>query len=76
MYLSDIVSTGFLSTPSDCRCKAAHRRVVKKVEVCPEEQGEDKAGIEIRTGSQMALKKHNHPSSGLLRISPEAAPNP
>ena len=55
---------------------AALRRLVKKVEICPEDQGEDEAGMEIRTGSQVALKKHNQPSSGLLRISPETTPNP
>ena len=34
-------------TPSDCRCKAARRSTIRKVEVCREEQGEGETGIKV-----------------------------
>ena len=40
--------------PSDFRGKATLGSVAKKVDVWPEEQGEDEDGIEVQTGSKSA----------------------
>ena len=51
------------------------RSFAKKVDVWSEEQGKNEDGIEVRTGSKLVLKKHNHPTSELLRPLPKLPPN-